>query len=438
MALVLLELNEINFDIVKKYSESNLDLPGFRKLFSKGVSNTTAELKYHELEPWIQWPSVHTGLTFAEHGIFRLGDAVKSEAPQIFEALESCGLKVGAISPMNATNKLSDPCYFIPDPWTETDSDRHSFSKMLTAALRQSVNDNAKSRLTFKTLLFLVLCFLRFVPIKRYARLGTYALSALRKPWRKALFLDLFLFEVHLSLLRSKKPDFSTLFLNAGAHIQHHYFLNCVHVESEGRRAINPSWYIGSAEDPVAEMLEVYDEMIERSLNFSGELIIATGLSQVPYLRPEIYYRLDDHASFLRKLGIVFESVIPRMTRDFLICFRDIDAAIAAVDILSKAVSDKGVRFFESIELRDRELFVELTYSEEINEHTVLCCEDLRLAMKDEVNFVAIKNGGHSTNGYVYVSEGLRQIAPENNAHVAEIFSTITRYFGVSNVSNAS
>ena len=154
-------------------------------------------------------------------------------------------------------------------------------------------------------------------------------------------------------------------------------------------------------------------------------------------MRPEIYYRLDDHASFLRKLGIDFDSVIPRMTRDFLICFNQADAAIAAANILSQAVSATGVRFFESVELRDRELFAELTYSEEINEHTILLCGDLQLAMKDEVNFVAIKNGGHTGKGYVYVSDGLRQIAPENNAHVAEIFSTITRYFGGSDVSSA-
>ena len=73
-----------------------------------------------EVEPWIQWVSAHTGLTLAEHGIFRLGDIVSHELPQIWEQLEESGLRVGAISPMNAKHRLHKPAFFVPDPWTQT------------------------------------------------------------------------------------------------------------------------------------------------------------------------------------------------------------------------------------------------------------------------------------------------------------------------------
>ena len=61
------------------------------------------------------------------HKIFRLGDVVASDALQIFEEVEQAGFKVGAVSPMNAVNRLSAPAYFIPDPWTDTPSDRSIF-----------------------------------------------------------------------------------------------------------------------------------------------------------------------------------------------------------------------------------------------------------------------------------------------------------------------
>ena len=35
---------------------------------------------------------------------------------QIFEKIENCGLKVGAVSPMNSRNNCKKPQYFIPDP----------------------------------------------------------------------------------------------------------------------------------------------------------------------------------------------------------------------------------------------------------------------------------------------------------------------------------
>ena len=120
--LILIELNEINFDVVEFYLANGVNLDGFKTLFDK-VIVTKSEQEYDNLEPWIQWPSVHNGKTFFEHKIFRLGDSVYSSDEQIFEKIEKAGFSVGAISPMNATNKLKEPAYFIPDPWTQTQSD---------------------------------------------------------------------------------------------------------------------------------------------------------------------------------------------------------------------------------------------------------------------------------------------------------------------------
>ena len=186
--LIFIELNEINFDAVSFYIKIGLYLPGFKKLFDKGIINTKSESEYKNLEPWIQWPSVHTGKTFDEHKIFRLGDFVDSTDDQFFEKVEKAGYSVGAVSPMNASNRLKNPAYFIPDPWTKTPCDNSFLSRSITNAIVQAVNDNSKSKLTFKTIFSLGLAFVVLVKPTRYISMLKYALNALGKPWRKALF----------------------------------------------------------------------------------------------------------------------------------------------------------------------------------------------------------------------------------------------------------
>ena len=61
--LIFIELNEINFDTATSYIERGEYLPGFTELIEKGITNTESESEYENLEPWVQWPSVHTGKT---------------------------------------------------------------------------------------------------------------------------------------------------------------------------------------------------------------------------------------------------------------------------------------------------------------------------------------------------------------------------------------
>ena len=86
--IILLELNEINFDAVNFYIKRGEYLFGFKKLIDQGIVDTQAEPEYEYLEPWVQWPSVHTGKTYDEHQVFRLGDFINSNDEQFFEKVE--------------------------------------------------------------------------------------------------------------------------------------------------------------------------------------------------------------------------------------------------------------------------------------------------------------------------------------------------------------
>ncbi|MDA8545054.1 hypothetical protein N9L05_04545 [Alphaproteobacteria bacterium] len=428
--LIFIELNEINFDVVRHYLKNHQRLRGFEKLFDRGVFNTRAEDEYENLEPWVQWPSVHTGKTFKEHNIFRLGDIVDSSEEQFFEQVEKAGFSVGAVSPMNAANKLKNAAYFIPDPWTQTPSDSSFFSRMITDALVQSINDNSQSKLTLKTIFGLCTAFIRFVKPSKYIPMVKYALSSIGKPWRKALFLDMFLYEIHKTLFLRKNPNFSTLFLNAGAHIQHHYFFNSPYVGSLESK--NPSWYVGVDDDPVLEMLKVYDKILEDLLNWPNiEIIVATGLSQQPYKELQFYYRLKDHSSFLKKIGVEFTDLLPRMTRDFLVSFDSPKKAREAEELLSKILVNNEVRLFEELDNRGKDIFAVLTYPSEITDQTKISYLGNEIPLLDYVTFVAIKNGEHQSKGFAYFSDGVSEYAPPDGSHISKINGAVLQFFGI-------
>ncbi len=432
--LILLELNEINFDVVQQYVDSDAGrFPSLAKLLKSLSIRTRAETKYEELEPWIQWPSVHTAKSFQGHGIYRLGDVVGSKSPQIFELLEKAGYKVGAISAMNAENRLERPAYFIPDPWTKTSSDGNWWSRILSESIAQAVNDNAQSKITAKSAVQIILALARFARFKNYGKYFYLIGFSRRKPWSKALVLDLLLHDVHWTLLKSKKPNFSTLFLNAGAHIQHHYFFNAKPLKGIFLNK-NPEWYVKASDDPISDVLSLYDRIVGDYLTLSNtEIIVATGLAQKPYDRLKFYYRLNSHAEFLLNLGINFTAVYPRMTRDFLIEFETEQQAILAQSILNSIhIQDDNTPLFGDIDNRGKSLFVTLTYPREITDATNFNFNGHLECLKKSVSFVAIKNGMHQSEGYAFFTPGLSEHVPANLSHVSYLGKTISHFFDIS------
>jgi len=411
--VIVLELNELNFKAVEHYAAKG-SLPHFAKFLERhGYCETTSETKYEELEPWIQWVTVHTGLPFAEHRIFRLGDVIGSDTPQIWERMErELQLTVGAVSPMNAANRASRPAFFIPDPWTPTTASGSWLTRRLSAAIAQAVNDNARGVMTSSTIFVLLLGLARFA---RATHFGTYislGAGALGRPWDKASFLDLFLSDVFIGLTKKAQPHFSTLFLNGAAHLQHHYMFNsptCTNGQA------NPAWYVKEEFDPVGHIYGVYDRIlgsIQAALP-DYRILIVTGLHQDPHTAPEFYWRLRKHASFLQALGARFRDVQPRMSRDFIVrfsCREDLEHASAL--LLGTRIGDEPVF---SVEKRDNDIFVELVFSRDITEAMGLRSGDVTVEnFRKHVVFVALKNGRHNPIGYFSDSGRARRELPRS------------------------
>ncbi len=398
---ILLGLNELNFDYIHFYANQG-KLPVLKKLLAQNeLIETTSEKKYQLLEPWIQWVTIHTGKTYEEHQVFRLGDITeRKDLKQLWETFEEKGVSVGAISPFNADNRLKSPKFFVPDPWTKTAPAGNWLIKNLSDAVQQTVNDNAQSKLSLTSIFSLLLGMLVYIsPMDwfKYLKLGL----GIKKPGTKAIILDKLLGDIFIKLWKKHQPTFSSLFLNTGAHVQHHYLFNSQAYKGEFE---NPEWYCPKGFDPLEKVLMEYDELIGCLLKLKTKIIIATGLHQKPHKHLTYYWRLKKHESFLEKIGIQdYSEVLPRMSRDMLVNFTsEITAKKAATIFTSYQAKNDGKPIFE-VDNRGKSLFVELTYPDDIKTNFSIISDIAPTIdnFKNEVAFVAIKNGEHDGIGYL-------------------------------------
>jgi hypothetical protein len=397
--VLMLELNEVNFEAVEAYIAQGM-LPNFAKfLAAHGYAKTSSEQDYDELEPWIQWVTAHTGLPLKDHGVFRLGDIVNSDIEQIWEKLAKRGISVGAISPMNAKCRGTDWDFFVPDPWTNTGVIAPPVISRMYGAIAQAVNDNAQDKISPASLVHLGIGSMVTAKPSNYSVYANYVAKARKNPWYKAIFLDQLLADLFERSVAKHKTGFATLFLNAAAHIQHHYMFSSATYRGAMR---NPDWYIGHGQDPMLDVYSAYDRilgsMVQRFPH--ARIMIATGLHQDPHEELTYYWRLKNHATFLNKIGVEFDSVEPRMSRDFALYCKDADAAQRAAATLSSAKAADGTLLFD-VDNRGADLFVMLSYPNDIHDMPYFTVGNVRHErLIDDVAFVAIKNGHHNGIGY--------------------------------------
>ena len=422
--LIFLQLNEVNFSLIDKYFKTD-KIKHFKKMCDDGLIETKSEQDYNLLEPWIQWYSVNTGLDAKSHGVFRLGDCINFNHKQFYEILEDQGLQVGAISPMNTENRLINPSYFISDPWTNTKSSGGIIIKEIARSLSQVINDNSQGKISLRSFIGLIAAFIFYSSKKRILFYIKLAFTGIWLKWRRAIFLDLLLHDLHIKLYKKYTPNLSVIFLNGCAHIQHHYFFNSF--KSEKNK--NPEWYVNKKYDPFFEVLCAYDAIIEETQKIEDiDFIMSTGLSQELNENAEIYYRLKNHEEFCTKLEIKYSTILPRMSRDFLINFSKKDHLIDAKKKLGNCYYN-GEKLFGIIDEKNNSLFVSLTYNKEIRNQTQFSFYDKSIDVNNLFSFVAIKNGKHCQKGYLYGQGSIQKFLPGQESHVANIFNSILKYF---------
>jgi hypothetical protein len=206
-------------------------------------------------------------------------------------------------------------------------------------------------------------------------------------------------------------PDFSNLFLNSGAHIQHHYLFNS---KAYQRDLKNPEWYCPVGFDSLIQILSEYDYQLGKLLKLNNvKLIIASGLHQQSHNHLTFYWRLKEHVKFAEMIGIKnFSEILPRMSRDFLVKFKDETDTLNAESLLNSFFASKDdIKIFE-VDNRGSSLFIELVYPNDIEDDDSIYSKLSNLKLenfKSYLAFVAIKNGEHNGVGYVSSNFDLKQ-----------------------------
>ncbi len=401
---LIIQFNEANFDLIKQYS-LKYELKGFRNIIDN-IKNieTTSEKEYSDLEPWIQWYSFYSGKKLSEHQTYHLGDCLNKEHSLFPEKCSKEGMKVGIFGAMNLP-PYKDYKIYIPDAWTNADSDSSISSKLISTTIRKIINSNANLSISFKQLIGLFILIgipksltdlnMIFNSLKSYIYKSRENLASI---------FDYFFLKHSLSRVRNKKLDLSLIFLNGLAHVQHHYFLN-----SEFIDGINPEWYVKKGKDPLLASLEIYNEMfldLYRRYENKYDIWLITGLSQAPFKNPQIYWRFKKHISILKEFFNFEFQVNPRMTRDFEIKTNNEQNLLLIEKFLLGALiknsENKTVKAFDFIDkTSSTSIFASFVYDFD-DKDVMLIYNGVKVELKTQLDFVAIKNGGHNQKGYVF------------------------------------
>ena len=365
-SVILLEFNELSPVLIDRFISEGT-LPNFRRLRQESCCYVTdAGGRPPYLEPWIQWTTVHSGMTHQEHKVLHLDEGHKLKQKCVWDLLSDAGYRVWVCGAMNARYDRELNGAVLPDPWSSQLEPRPTtlapFYEFIKKNVQEHTNRDARINLkSYLTLLgYLISHGLSFSSVKSIARqLLTERRGGGR--WRRAVLLDRLQFDVFRSYYRKLRPQFSIFFSNSTAHFQHMYWRNMDPGPFRVKPTTEEQAKFGEA---ILFGYQQMDWLIGQFLELAGEgttLIFSTALSQQPCLIYEdqggkCFYRPRSFESFLAFAGVQDSAeVAPVMSEQFYVRFSHEAAAQKGEQILK--LLETGGRPLLSVERRGRELF---------------------------------------------------------------------------------
>jgi hypothetical protein len=354
-SVMVLEYNELVPDLLDRFIAEG-HLPNFKRLRDESiVAVTDAEEEAPLLEPWIQWVTVHSGVSFAEHKCFDLNSGAQFKGPRIWDLVSQAGGSVWICGSMNAgVANGSINGHILPDAWaTEFQALPLGFFEPYTNLVRRYVQEHSATRTNVG--LRDILQFVRFMIQNGLS--ATTVWSTVRQlasekldhtQWRRATILNRLQWDLFKSIYRSKQPTFATFFLNSTAHFQHFHW-----------REMEPNRFSVKPRD---EDVRVYgeailfgyqqmDKLVGEALDLAGPettVVMCTALSQQPMLTFEDeggrqIFRHHDHKTLLDFAGVSnFLEYSPIMSQQFILNFANSNAAEEAADRISALRMETG------------------------------------------------------------------------------------------------
>jgi hypothetical protein len=437
--IIMLEFNELTPALMDRFIEQG-HLPGFKALRDRSiVCITDAEEDPPALEPWIQWVTVHTGLAFAEHGVYDLGDGEKFRAARIWDLVADAGQKAWICGSMNGAVQTSHPenVHLIPDPWAVDlqplpAGQYDAFYRLVRTYVQQYTADRpALSKADYAA-------FARFMITHGLsARTVANAMSQLASErtgaprWRRALILDRLLWDTFRAQWKRMRPAISTFFLNSTAHFQHYYWRN---MEPE-KFALRDENDVGAA-DAILLGYKGMDLIVQECLSMAGNeatIILATALGQQPMTKYDEsggkqIYKPRDATVLLRFAGYAGEfRYSPVMAEQFHLFFDTEEDAINALSRL-EALRLEGQPVMEA--RRDgKQIFAGCSIiRRNVGDSEISTPHANRPAAFDTLFYSVegLKSGMHHPDGILWIAQpGVAPASVERKVSLREIAPTI-------------
>lgn len=441
--IILLEFNELCPPLLDKWMKAG-ELPNFKRFYEASdafITKPDVE-DPSELEPWIQWYSIHTGLPYSSHKVFHLTDGPGAGHDDIWRALGRAGVTTGNFSSMNAAITPMKGHFGLPDPWCTSERSHppalQPFQDFIQRSVQEHTNRSHKDNLQAMARLGAFLAshglsarttggIVRQLFSEKVGSAATY--------WKRAVQLDRLLFDVFQHYYRKFHPGFSSFFLNSTAHYQHGYW-----------RHMDPDAFQHS---PTDEEMETYqnailfgyknmDRILEGFFKLEREsgamLILMTALSQQPFLKYENiggqnFYRPHNMAEFFEALSIEPVDVQPVMTHQYAVRFASVEEAHAARDILAKLTIDEAPVF----ELRvddDGALYLGCQLRTKVPQDAAIQGTNASLRFGDIFYKIEeTKSGCHHPDGVLWIKTGAHAVH-EEKVSILDIHPTLLEWFG--------
>ncbi len=341
--VIVLEFNELTPSLMDRFIGEG-SLPAFGRLRRESiVCVSDAEEDPPFLEPWVQWVTVHTGLSRAEHKVVDLDDGPKLGAPRVWDMVSDAGKKAWVCGSMNAGIQARDfRGLFLPDPWT-TSAEPHprELFRPYYHFVRSYVQEYTRDKPPLTKADYLR--FARFMATNGLApktvadtvrQLVAERGSGAR--WQRAAILDRIQWDVFRHHYRKLKPALATFFLNSTAHYQHYYWRNL----DPHSFVLRPS---GEEQARYADAVRFgyrkMDEIVRDCLDLAGPdatIVFCSALGQQPMSKYDAgsgkqHFKPTDPAAMLRFAGVEDpHTYAPVMAENFHLHFESEAAAEAA------------------------------------------------------------------------------------------------------------
>lgn len=444
--LVLLEFNELCPSLLQQWMAAG-DLPNFKKFFNESDSFVTVadEPEGANLEPWIQWYSMHTGLSFQQHKVFHLTDGPGAGHDDIWQVLRRHGKGVGNFSSMNAKRFDGERSFYVPDPWCTSQrafpDELNRFHRVVGKKVQEYSNSSDSLGMKDYTefLSFLVTHGLR--PTTVLAILRTLAEEVTSRGgggWKRAVLLDKLQYDVFACYMRKYQPDFATFFINSTAHYQHSFWRHMapeafVNKPGETERA--------RYKDAILFGYQQMDRLLGDFFKLEADgitLILATALSQQPYLKYESigghnFYRPRNIEALLQRLGIDYSAVYPVMTHQYVVHF-DQPKAMEAARVRIGDLTYEGAPVFEIQPGVENSIYIGNQVRTRLPEDAQM--QDARMPGQSLPYFGTfyridgIKSGRHHPDGVLWFKGG-RRAEHSDKISILDVFPTLLEHYDV-------